>query len=74
MLDKLKKLIVEKLNVAEDKITLDTSFVDDLGADSLDAVELVMTVEDEFDITISDEEAQSLVTVGDLIKVIESKK
>ncbi len=74
MLDKIKKLIEEKLNVSPDKITLETSFVDDLGADSLDAVELVMTVEEEFDITISDEEAQSLQTVGDLVKIIESKK
>lgn len=71
--EKIKKMIVKELNADESKITLETSFVDDLGADSLDAVELVMTVENEFNISISDEEAQSIQTVGDIVKIIESK-
>lgn len=71
--EKLKKMIAKELNVQEDKITLDTNFIDDLGADSLDAIELVMGVEDEFGITITDEEAQTIQTVGDIVKIIESK-
>lgn len=72
--EKLKKMIAKELNVQEDKITLDTNFIDDLGADSLDAIELVMGVEDEFGITVTDEEAQTIQTVGDIVKIIESKK
>lgn len=72
--DKIKKMIAEKLNAEESKITMETTFIDDLGADSLDAVELVMDVEDEFGISFTDEETQTLQTVGDLVKLIDSKK
>jgi len=72
--DKIKKMVAKELNADESKITLETNFVDDLGADSLDAIELIMTVENEFDISISDEEAQTIQTVGDIVKLIESKK
>lgn len=71
--EKIKEMIIEKFNVDGDKVSMETSFIDDLGADSLDAVELVMTVENEFNISISDEEAQSIQTVGDIVKIIESK-
>ena len=72
--DKIKKMIAEKLNAEESKITMETTFIDDLGADSLDAIELVMDVEDEFGISFTDEETQTLQTVGDLVKLIDSKK
>ncbi len=72
--DKIKKMVAKELNADESKVTLETNFVDDLGADSLDAIELIMTVENEFDISISDEEAQTIQTVGDIVKLIESKK
>ena len=67
-------MIAEKLNAEESKITMETTFIDDLGADSLDAIELVMDVEDEFGISFTDEETQTLQTVGDLVKLIDSKK
>ena len=62
--DKVKSIIVEQLGVDEEEVTPDASFVDDLGADSLDTVELVMAFEKEFDIDIPDEEAEKLRTVG----------
>ena len=65
LLEKVKAVIVEQLNVEEDDVTEDASFVDDLGADSLDIVELVMALEEEFGISIPDEEAESIKTVGD---------
>ena len=70
---KVKKIIVEQLGVDESEVTPDASFVEDLGADSLDTVELVMALEEEFGIEIPDEEAEKLVTVGDAIKYIEEK-
>ena len=70
--EKVKKIVAEKLNVKEDTITEASTFVNDLGADSLDVVEFVMEVEKEFDITIPDEEAAKLNTVGDAVKYIES--
>ena len=70
--EKVKKIVSEKLGVEESKITETASFVNDLGADSLDVVEFVMEVEKEFNITIPDEEATKLVTVGDAVKYIES--
>jgi acyl carrier protein len=70
--DKIKEIITEKLSVEMDEIVPEASFVDDLGADSLDLVELIMTMEEEFDIDISDEDAEKLVTVKDAIDYINS--
>lgn len=70
----VKKLIVENMNVEESKISMDTLLVDDLGADSLDAVELIMAIEDEFGIEIEDDAAQSVKSVGDLVNYIEAHK
>ena len=69
--DQVKKIIVEQLGVDEDEVTPDASFVDDLGADSLDTVELVMAFEEEFGIEIPDDAAESIVTVGDAVKYID---
>jgi acyl carrier protein len=71
--ERVKKIISEQLNVKEDEITENSSFVDDLGADSLDTVELVMAFEEEFGIEIPDEDAEKIRTVGDAIKYIEEK-
>ncbi len=70
---KVKKMVVDHLGVEEDKVTEEASFIDDLGADSLDTVELVMAFEEEFGSEISDNEAEKILTVGDAIKFIESK-
>lgn len=70
--DKVKEVIIDKLGVEEDKITVEASFVDDLGADSLDTVELIMELEEEFGIEIPDEDAEGLNTVGSIVKYIES--
>lgn len=64
---KVRSIIVDKLGVDEDSITEDSSFTNDLGADSLDTVELIMEFEKEFDLTISDEDAEKIATVGDAI-------
>ena len=61
--DKIKTIIIDKLGVDESKITMDSNFINDLGADSLDQIELIMQLEEEFDIEISDEEAETLTTV-----------
>lgn len=71
--DKIKKIIVDHLGVDAEKVTDEASFIDDLGADSLDTVELVMAFEEEFGAEISDSEAEKILTVGDAIKFIESK-
>ena len=68
--DKVKKLIAEKLSVDVSEVVPEASFADDLGADSLDLVELIMTMEEEFDIDIRDEDAENLVTVQDAINYI----
>jgi acyl carrier protein len=68
--DKIKKIIAEKLSVDLDEIVPEASFIDDLGADSLDLVELIMSMEEEFDIEISDEKAEELVTVKDAIDYV----
>lgn len=69
--DQVKKIIVEQLGVDEDEVTQDASFVDDLGADSLDTVELVMAFEEEFSIEIPDEDAEKITRVKDAIEYIE---
>lgn len=69
--DKVKDLIVDQLGVDASKVTPEASFVEDLGADSIDIVELIMTLEEEFGVTISDEDAQNIRTVGDAVKYIE---
>jgi len=71
--DKVKKMVADHLEVEEAKITDEANFIDDLGADSLDTVELVMAFEEEFGSEISDSEAEKILTVGDAIKFIESK-
>jgi acyl carrier protein len=68
--DKIKEIIAEKLSVELDEVVPGAHFVDDLGADSLDLVELVMTMEEEFDVDISDEDAEKLVTVQDAINFV----
>ncbi|MBA7706534.1 Acyl carrier protein [subsurface metagenome] len=69
-LDRIKKIIVDQLGVDESKITENSSFIDDLGADSLDIVELIMAFEEEFDIEIPDEDAEKMKTVGDAVKYL----
>ena len=68
--DKVKEIIVEQLGVAESSVTEEASFIDDLGADSLDIVELIMALEEEFDIEIPDADAEKVVTVGDVVDYI----
>jgi len=68
--DRVKKIVVEHLGVEEDKVTENASFIDDLGADSLDTVELVMAFEEEFGIEIPDDAAETIQTVGDAVKFI----
>ena len=70
---KVKKIVADNLGVDEAKVTEEASFIDDLGADSLDTVELVMAFEEEFGSEISDSEAEKILTVGDAIKFIENK-
>jgi len=71
---KVKEIIVEQLGVEENQVTPEAKFVDDLGADSLDTVELVMALEEAFDLEIPDEDAEKITSVGDAIKYIDSKK
>lgn len=73
MLDKVRKMLAEQLNISIDKITPESRVIEDLGADSLDVVEMLMLLEDEFDVTVSDEESLKLRTVADIVKVIEGK-
>lgn len=70
----VKKIIVDRLDVDEASVTMEASFKDDLGADSLDIVELVMELEDEFDLEISDEDAEKITSVGEVVRYIESHK
>ena len=71
-LEKLKKIIVEVLNVDEDEISEETTFIDDLGADSLDIFQIIMGIEEEFDIEIPTEEAEKISTVGDAVEQIKN--
>ncbi len=72
--ERIKEMIVEELNVPVEKITMEARLAEDLGADSIDAVELIMNIEDEFSVQVSDEEAQNIKTVGDLVKYVEALK
>jgi len=74
MYDKVKSIIVEQLGVEEEDVKMESSFVDDLGADSLDIVELVMALEEEFDLEIPDEDAEKIRTVGEAVKYIQEHK
>ena len=71
--DRVEKIVVDRLDVEEEKVTLEASFKDDLEADSLDVVELVMELEDEFDMEIADEEAEKIQTVADAVNYIDSQ-
>ena len=72
--EKVKNIIVDQLGVAEDQVKSDAKFIEDLGADSLDTVELVMAFEEEFDIEVPDEEAEKLTSVGEVTTYIEANK
>ncbi len=72
--EKVKKIIVDRLGVDEAEVNAESSFTNDLGADSLDTVELIMEFEKEFDISIPDEEAEKIQTVGDAVSYVESQK
>lgn len=72
--ERVKKIIVDRLGVDESEVTMEASFKDDLGADSLDVVELVMELEDEFDLEISDEDAEKITKVGEVVAYIDSHK
>jgi len=71
--EKIKEILVEQLGVSEDEISMDSSFLDDLGADSLDLVELIMALEQEFDVEIPDEDAEKIKTVGDAVNFVKEK-
>ena len=70
---RIKEIIVEELSANEEDIKLETNIADDLGADSLDAIELIMSIEEEYDIMISDDDAMTVKTVGELVKLIETE-
>lgn len=72
--DKVKEIIVEQLGVAENTVTYEASFIDDLGADSLDIVELIMELEEEFDMEIPDSDAEKIVTVNDVVEYIKNNQ
>ena len=72
--EKVKSIIVEQLGVAETSVEMEASFIDDLGADSLDIVELIMALEEEFDLQIPDNEAEKIMTVGDVVEYIKNNK
>ena len=72
--DKVKSILVDQLDVDEDGVTMESSITEDLGADSLDVVDMIMSIEEEFDVEIPDDEIENMKTVGDIVKYIESKK
>ncbi len=72
MFDKIKSIIADKLSIGEDEITMESSFIEDLNADSLDIVELIMALEDELDMEIPDEDAEKFTTVEDVVKFVKS--
>ena len=71
--EKVKDILVDQLDCEEEKVTLEASITDDLGADSLDIVDLVMSLEEEFDVEIPDDQVENIKTVGDIVKYIEDK-
>ena len=71
--DKIKELLAEQLNIPADKITMESRVIEDLGADYLDVVDMLMALEDNFNVTVSDEESVNLKTIGDIVKLIDSK-
>ena len=71
--EKVRKIICDQLDAVEDDVTMDTSIVDDLNADSLDVVDLVMTLEEEFDVEVPDDEVENMKTVGDIVRFIDKK-
>ncbi len=71
--EKVQSLLAEQLNISADKIKESSKVIDDLGADSLDVVEMLMTLEEKFNVTVSDEESVNLKTVGDIVKLIDEK-
>lgn len=71
--DKVKEILVEQLDISGDEITMDSLLVDDLGADSLDAIDIVMSVEDEFKVEVPDEIIEKIATVGDIVNFIEER-
>ena len=73
ILDKLKELVVDQLGVEEDEVTMEATMQDDLGADSLDLVDLVMSVEEEFGVKVADEDLENIKTVGDIVNYIEER-
>lgn len=74
MFDKIKEIIADKLSVDEESITMDSTFVEDLGADSLDVVELIMSLEEELEMEIPDEDAAEFITVADVVKYIKEHR
>jgi len=72
--EKIKEIIIEQLSVDEDEVTMDTNLMKDLSADSLDAVEIIMAIEDEYGFEIPDEDAEKFQTVKDLVKYVEDNK
>lgn len=72
--ERIKRIIVEQLNVSEDSVTKESSFIDDLGADSLDVVELIMALEEEFDMEIPDADAEKIVTVNNVVEYIRDRQ
>ena len=72
--DKLKELVVDQLGVEEDEVTMEATMQDDLGADSLDLVDLVMSVEEEFGVKVADEDLENIKTVGDIVNYIEANQ
>ena len=72
--ERVKKIVVEHLGVEPDKVVDNASFIDDLGADSLDTVEMIMAVEEEFDIEVSDDEAERARTVADIVRIVDAKQ
>ena len=71
MFEKIREIIADKLSINEDEITMDSAFLEDLNADSLDIVELIMALEDELDMEIPDEDAENFKTIGDIVEYIE---
>ena len=71
--EKVKEMLVDKLGISEDKVTLDSEIIKDLGADSLDLVEMILSLEENFGVTISDEQTENIKTVKDIVDIIDNK-